>query len=47
MALALNNLKRVDRPLNKETKPYSCMQIISIRLEYLKPYSCMQIICIR
>ena len=23
MALALNNLKRVDMPLNKETKPYA------------------------
>ena len=50
MALALNNLKRVDMPLNKETKlkiisylkSYNCLQIIGVWWEYLKPYNCMQ-----
>ena len=27
MALALNNLKRIDMPLNKETKPNQTIQI--------------------
>ena len=32
MALALNNLKRVDVPLNKETKLNQTNQIISLQI---------------
>ena len=35
MALALNNLKRVDMPLNKETKPKPIVVAFNVELERL------------
>ena len=42
MALALNNLKRVDMPLNKETKPFKNEITINIFTykSYVYPFIC-------
>ena len=45
MALALNNLKRVDMPLNKETKPNQYLEQLNsmqIRVLVWKTFTCMQ-----